>query len=58
MSRSIHKTIKQIVKYNSKKDLSDPSNPDLVEYVKKCQYKSKEKEKRHGQKAAKRNDSI
>jgi len=58
MSRSIHKTIKQIAKDNSKKDLSDPTNPDLVEYAKKRQYKSEEQAKRHSQKAAKRIDQI
>ena len=46
MSRSIHKTIKQIAKENTKSDLNDPSNPDLVEYSKKIEYKKQEMQKR------------
>ncbi len=46
MSKSIHKTAKQIIRDNSKADLADPTNPDLVNYAKKIRYKKQSRQKR------------
>jgi len=53
MSRSIHKTIKQIAQNNTKADLSDPENPDLGEYAKKREHKAETRLKRQRQKIKK-----
>ena len=46
MSRSIHKTVKQVVRDNSKAEIDEPGNLDLAELAKKSRYKNAEAAKR------------
>lgn len=46
MSRSIHKTVAQVVRDNSREEIADPNNPDVAELARKIEYKKSERRKR------------
>ncbi|MGY1459854.1 MULTISPECIES: hypothetical protein [unclassified Luteimonas] len=48
MSRSIHKTIAQVIRDNSRQEIAHPDNPDVAALAQKVGYKKSERRKRQG----------
>ena len=46
MSRSIHKTVAQLVRGNSREEIAHPDNPDVAALARKIGYKKSERRKR------------
>ena len=46
MSRSIHKTVAQVIRDNSRQEIAHPDNPDVADLAKKSGYKKSERRKR------------
>jgi hypothetical protein len=46
MSRSIHKTIAQVVRDNSRQEIAHPDNPDVAAIAQKTEYKKAKRRKR------------
>lgn len=57
MSRSIHKTVKQVVRDNSKAEIDEPGNLDIAELAKKGRYKNDEVMRRLKARATTASDS-
>ena len=46
MSRSIHKTVVQVIRDNSRQEIAHPDNSDVAELARKVGYKKYERRKR------------
>jgi len=46
MSRTIHKTVAQVVRDNSRQEINDPDNLDVADLAKKGGYKTSARKKR------------
>ena len=46
MSRTIHKTVAQVVRDNSRQEIDDPDNVDVADLAKKCGYKTSARKER------------
>jgi hypothetical protein len=55
LSRSIHKTVAQVARQNSKRELAAPDNPDVADLAQKTRYKKVMRAKR---KTERQNDSL
>jgi hypothetical protein len=58
LSRSIHKTVAQVTRQNSKRELAAPDNPDIAELAKKIRYKKLVRTKRKTDRQKSPSDSI
>jgi hypothetical protein len=47
MSRSIHKTVAQVARDNSRQEIAHPDNQDVADLARKTGYKKSERRKRH-----------